>query len=367
MINLIFIAIRMLKDKNLNKIRKYLLFGLFLFNYGLFFSYYLFVPVFYLSEGLYLLYHFFKKKINFKDTIKYGVITLIIPFVIGFSYFILAGYLSTNEVKEASAIAAEGYIYRDLLSNFILIAPLFIYSFIIQIKKKEKSYNVFSTIILIAFVLLLLILGMKGNTSSYYYFKLYYPMWLLFYLNIVEILNFDSKESNTILLSNLVFILGIFIISGTKLEFRIQAKNVLFSPTTITRNITDIYAWNGNRVVEERPIFSKDEIKLVVASEKYHDECVNDDYELPMVSNYLQKLWYYSIYDVVPLYKHTKGNLSQFYEEGFNYSEWKHDDDSQCLIIFDAANPEEDNNDYIDVEKYNILFENKAGTVIKKK
>ena len=368
-INLIFITVYMLKNKDFIKIRKYLILLMFLFNYGLFFSYYLFIPFVYLGLGLYLIYHFLKKKINFKDTLRYGIITLIIPFVFGFSYFILAGYLSTNEVKEASAIAAEGYIYRDLLSNFILIMPLFLYSFITQIKRKEKSFNIFIVSTLFLFIGLIFYLGMKGSASSYYYYKLYYPLWLIIYLNIFEILNFDSKDSKTVLISNLLFIIGILGIAGIKLEDKVRDNNILFSPTLITRGITDIYVWNGNRILEERPVFSVDEFEVVNASQKYHDDCVNDNSEFPMVSNYLQKLWYYSIYDVVPLYKHSKGWLSQFYEEGFDYSNWKHDDNSKCLIVLNSSNPKEDNVNYVNMNsnRYDILFKNKEGFIIIKK
>lgn len=369
MINLIFITINMLRNKELVKIRNYLLFTLFLFNYGLFFSYYLFVPFIYLAEGLYLLYYFFRKKISFKETLKYGISVLIIPFLLGFCYFVLSGYLTRNEVHEVTALAMEGYIYRDLLSNFIIILPLFLFSIMTQLKEKEKSYNLFVVVIFGLFTLGMLILGIYGKASSYYFFKLYFPMWLVFYLNIVEVLNFEGNECRNVLVSNLVFILVILFIAGTKIEFRIQEKNILFSPSTVTRNITDLYVFNGNRVVEERPIFSKEELSLVRASENYFAECVNDNLEFPMVANYLHKLWYYSMYDVVPVYNHIKGNLSQFYEPGFDYDRWLVDGGSQCLMIFNSSNDSEDNDNYIniDYEDFDILFKNSAGYVIKKK
>ena len=140
---------------------------------------------------------------------------------------------------------------------------------------------------------------------------------------------------------------------------------------TLLKNYNDIdlYVFNGNRVVEERPIFSKEELSLVRASENYFAECVNDNLEFPMVANYLHKLWYYSMYDVVPVYNHIKGNLSQFYEPGFDYDRWLVDGGSQCLMIFNSSNDSEDNDNYIniDYEDFDILFKNSAGYVIKKK
>jgi len=60
---------------------------------------------------------------------------LVLPTIIGFGYFVLPSLMSTGKTT-VGHISTEGYIYRDLYSNFILFAPLAIYYILYNIKNK---------------------------------------------------------------------------------------------------------------------------------------------------------------------------------------------------------------------------------------
>lgn len=113
----------------------------FLLTFAIFFSYYLFMPIIYVALGLYLLINILKnrkeiKVFSIKNVFTIGII-LIIPTVLGFCYFVLPGILS-GEGTEIQSIGAEGYIYKNLYSNLILISPLILYYIIAKIRKKEN-------------------------------------------------------------------------------------------------------------------------------------------------------------------------------------------------------------------------------------
>ena len=152
--NLILFTLILIEEEKKNDKIKILYCLLFLFNYSLFFSYYFFVPVLYLAQGLYIIYKWIKHKNTFKEIFKIGMFTLIIPFIIGIIYFMLPGLVETGETVLSNGLANEGYIYRDLWSNFILILPLVIYSFVLEFKKKKVTCLSFITVVEIIFIIL---------------------------------------------------------------------------------------------------------------------------------------------------------------------------------------------------------------------
>ena len=96
------------------------------------------------------------------------------------------------------------------------------------------------------------------------------------------------------------------------------------------------------------------------------NNCIKNK-EIPVIGNYLQKLWFYSISDIVPIYEHEVGKLNGFYEDNFDFQSWNNDDESKCLVIFDSAN-NLDSENYIDInyDNYEILYKNGSGYIIKK-
>ena len=83
----------------------------------------------------------------------------------------------------------------------------------------------------------------------------------------------------------------------------------------------------------------------------------------------MQKLWFYSLTDIVPIYNHQKNSTSSFYDDVFNYNIWSSDDNARCLIIFNSYyNEIEDNRDYdIDINSYSVLYQNNGGVIIEKR
>lgn len=108
--------------------KKMLYYLLLLLNFGLFFSYCIFIPIVYTVEFVYIFYKNYKadkKIITLKNLAVIGII-FIIPIVCGLYYIIIPNIISINNnpEKNKAYIFIEGYIYRNCWSNFILLLPI---------------------------------------------------------------------------------------------------------------------------------------------------------------------------------------------------------------------------------------------------
>ena len=175
-------------------------------NFSIFFGYYMFMPAVYGAVFLFYLYFFYKKKRLFsKEFWSLLFVTLIIPFCLGAIQFFIPMVITNVEALEVntvnfkfsafSLLEMEGYIYRDLYSNFIVFIPFCLYFIYHKIKISNLSFDFWLILCMLAFTLLEFLLGMKGYASSYYYFKNYYVLApLLFYTLIYSIDKLYIKE-----------------------------------------------------------------------------------------------------------------------------------------------------------------------------
>lgn len=169
-----------------------------LLNFGLFSSYYMFVPYVYAALWIYFCIHSYQKdkSIFTKKNISLLVVTLLIPFILGFIYHIapdiystfINSKLDTDTMLNYSSslvnkwLSAYGYIYVNIYSNTLLLLPIPIY--LIVKKLKENKFSTMTMIFCIAFIELLLIGYKLDKVSIYYLTKNYYALWfILFYMN----------------------------------------------------------------------------------------------------------------------------------------------------------------------------------------
>ena len=364
-INLIILIIHFFEtnDSEKNNLDKFLIFNLALFNYCLYFSYYLFVPFIYLAEGLYFIYKLIKKEYTFKQFVLIFIFTLILPFIIGTCYFLLPGFFNKG-ASDISAITSEGAIYRNLLSNFYPSAILIILYLLYKIKMKKINFNLILIFTFLFGIVLLLILGLNFQISSYYFYKFYYVIWLIIFITILRILSL--KNSSILIWSWVIFVSMILFITMFNIENKITNINALFNDSNKSSSLVDIYKYNGIVILRSNSIYNKEELELIKYYEKNNVKCKNKNTEIPVLADYNKKFWFYSITGVNPTYNDL-GEVSDLYNESFDFDKWKDDNSSNCLIIFNSFNNINSNN-YIDINynDYNILYKNKSGYIISK-
>ena len=256
------------KNKELKELAYCIIF--FALNFGIFFSYYFFVPVIYVSFGLYMLFDMVKNRkaknvlsiINIKNIIEVLVI-LILPTILGFCYFILPNIISTGSTG-VSHISTEGYIYRDLYSNFLVLVPFGVFYILNTIKNKENSFVNLLFIISAIFTIYLLKRGLKGEVSSYYYFKMYFLIWILMlYTAAKSSFKIIDNKMSIYVCSYIVVYIVIILTSLLGIDGKITSINLLFNPNNYLRAYTDIYCFNYDKINSTVKIYSSNQINAI--------------------------------------------------------------------------------------------------------
>ena len=346
------------KTKELNTV--FLCFEMFFINFGLFFSYYFFVPVVYLALGLYMLFDMLKNRKNkkvlsifTKENILKVIVILVVPSILGLIYFVLPGIIK-NEGTALSAISSEGYIYRDLYSNFVLFAPLAIFYVLYNLKNKKNSFSTVLFIISSVFTLFLLKKGLKGEVSSYYYYKMYFLLWILvFYMNVKALLILDENKNTLFSYSFVAVIIGVLAIAITGYDYKISSINVLFNPTNSINSYANIFIFNKLKLEEEDNIYSEKQLNAIKYTLKQSDNKKN----IKVNGKPLQMLWANAVWKITD----TEDIRQLQNEEKLNLQEWLENKDKKYIIIFNDISQTlaENTEDYKTIykEKDVVVFE----------
>ena len=333
---------------------------MFLIVYGIFFSYYLFVPVVYSAFGLYMLFDMLKNKksknifsICTKENIIKVLVILILPTALGFLYFVLPSLIQSGETT-ISHIATEGYIYRDLYSNFVLLAPLAIFYVLYNIKNKKNSFSMILTVISALFSLYLLKKGLRGEVSSYYYFKMYFLLWILVvYMNIKAMFIMIENKNGIFVYSFTIVFLGILFILYTGYDYKISNINILFNPYNSINSYANIYAFNLNKVRTDKKIYSNSQLEAI----KHLLEISEDKQNIQINGDILQMLWANSVWKITDI---DNVHLLQK-EEKLDIQKWLENENKKYLIYFDTSNVLDRES-----ENYKVIYEKQDVIILEK-
>lgn len=287
---------------------------LFLFN--VFTSYYLFAPVIFGAGGLFILYELvIRKNVSIKCAFKTIGEILVVPFAFGiFYYFIRNRLISTGGLSSSDVFKMEGYIYRNLFGNFVILFIPIVFRIISNMKKKCLDVLDFSVILTAIYILLLFIFLYRGNIGSYYYYKLYYLLWPISFACLGRLMNENILLSKTII----ILLLSLFLYEFKEYDNYLSQKNPLINNTPLGSSITNVYWFNKlkTKSIYVSPIFTKDELKSM---NKLIKNTKFDDGATVYVDDLLQKLWFYDFANVNP--NGLKNYLGAFYEDNLSKEE----------------------------------------------
>lgn len=238
---------------------KYLIFFVTLINIGICFTYYLYVPIVFITEIIYFIYWFKNKQnLNNKIILKRLSIIIIIPIVFLTHYFFLP-YIGTTQHNLISQLTLDGYFYNSWLSNFIVFLPFIIY-FIIKNKNFEFEISLF--ILTLILIVGIAILSCFNVVVNYYSSKFFYLLWLLSFILIIEMFNLKSVSLLFKKIYCISFII-LFLFSIFNIEDRLVDNEKLEVNKIESSNILDIYSFNFDKI--KRPIitFTTEEIKII--------------------------------------------------------------------------------------------------------
>ena len=125
---------------------------------------------------------------------------------------------------------------------------------------------------------------------------------------------------------------------------------------------SNIYSYNTRYFKDDKLVYDKDELEMLEKSVGFNDVCKNDKSFL-LLGNGIKPMWAYFITNNLPVIGRPNGNLHILYNNVVpNFKVWDYNSEYPCLIYY-----YEDLDVNIDEDKYDILYENKKGAIIKRK
>ena len=217
--------------------------------FGLISSYSLFVPAIYFAVFLAIAFLLQKRKLPIKRIILEEITVFSFPVIIGFLVVYVSLFGSSSGSSVGGAIAIEGYIYRDLFSSFIPIAPFALLGAHSSVRDggDEALTLLIISIVFLLFTAALFIIGVMGFASSYYYYKTYYVLWLLAFLLAAQGISTGLKQCATLITCIAVVYCSLFVFAFSGLDAKLSQKRPLYNPEPTAYRLFQIYNFNFSR------------------------------------------------------------------------------------------------------------------------
>ena len=352
-----------------------------LLNFGLFCSYYMFVPFVYPALWIYFCIKNYQKtkKLITKEVMALCVIGLLIPFILGFIYCIepnmyaifikdsanIGGEYSAHLVN--SALAVNGFIYINLYSNMLLLLPLTIYLFIVDAKEnklKKEGFLALLLILIIAFIELLLIGNAFGKVSTYYLSKNYFALWV--------VLAFTNYKALILLSEKKKFLPRIFI--GLYIFIAIVYtcfSDVRIVETTKNENenifsVMEIFGANKTILRYKKEEFNQKELEII----SYAKENLDFSKRIEVVSEHKAYYWFYALVgytDRDELYQQRKILGQKLLEiKCYNVDNKIKEKKLDYVIYFNKSGRYKDLENKI-FKNAEVIYKNEAGGIVKYK
>ncbi len=326
---------------------------------GLSNSYIMFLPVILTTLAIWLIYLCFRKrKISSRQ---FGIVILFC--------FLVSGIISLQYYKNSfpsnayqQIIARDGYIYKELYSDFLWFIPLAVYGAlrILQNKKQNNAMPIF-LICQISSMGIMLILGLFGKISPYYFYKNNYLLWfivmILFGYAVIDL--FDTNRLLFLSLYICAFSLVLFI--GAGFDQKINQLNSLFNPIPRSGSLLPVLTFNIEKICEKNGFIEYKKLQLYSRAKILGEN--EGQKEIPLISIYGRDgLWYQELTNLFPLAK--TGNDRVFLDQELVYKHWEKNDLEYIVYYDNGVNNrislnELDNN-------HTRIFENEAGSIYKK-
>ena len=322
-----------------------------LLSLGIFFSYAYFIPIIYISILIDIIIEANqnKEKIVSIENINKMLYLIIIPSIIGISYFIIMPLVSGMKT-EISTIGVNGKIYENYITNLLAFIPIVIIDIVIIIKNKKKENN-YGSILFIMSLLFALILWIGNKleiVSDYYFFKAYYIIWPLTIYNTFLSLNrilTDKPKSLKIITFIYISIYLISIIISTL----IMQKNI---------GVNNIFYNNLNCINNEWSSFENGELKLVDKQQKTLD---NDQVYILTSDYYGRTLW------MSVLHKNQYIYIDYMTAYKITIEKWLEEKQEKYYLAY-HKDYEELEEGYLDEnnDKYKIIYNDEYGFILER-
>lgn len=217
--------------------RKVSIIALMILVNGLAVCYAQFCPVVFSAMGIGIIV----KEKNLKRAVIVGLLIFLLP-CINAIIFVFIGALES--VGISGGLAMEGYIYRDLYSDFLLILPFAFVRLGRNLKAKKFSVDCLGFVLVVIWVLAFFAGVLLGKIQGYYYYKNYYLLWVFVWILGSSAILFKWNEMKVYILSFSIVWGGMALLHFTGADTYLSENYFVINRSTKSGDLFGIYSWN---------------------------------------------------------------------------------------------------------------------------
>lgn len=338
-----------------------------LMGIGIIFSYCLFVPALFAFICIYVFIRDFEKK-DEKTYLKFFkknslIITglLLIVTILAICYLVIPTFTLSDQNKLTDAIGFDGGIYKALYQDFLFYIPFVILFIFKAIKNRKMDYKIVAGGLLLFQIIVEFIVLIFGFVSPYYYYKIYYIIWIIAVEIAVEIMCDvdDNKELKVITISYLAVWVMIVYGAVSGIEYKIQQKGEGLIETCKLQSLAGIY-FDTNILATNNINVSciVDTNRLDLAEEMGKVEGMTLKNMLVGGMNTNCKAWMYVV-SRIESGGESINDLQHAVVET-TVEDWLSEPEKEYFVLYTDK-------EYNTTEEYELIFQNKAGVILKKK
>lgn len=227
MVGYLVIALRLYEEAKME--RKLSVFMLMLGCFGVITSYMLFAPVAFVAVFCYLMIVAKREgKVFTKKNVLLALRVFLLPAAMGL-YFCLYGFFISSGTSITGALGNSGGIYTELYMDFFWTIFPVLFVLVSALKKRRFTPDVLFFLAFFAFTAGMLFLTLTHHVSTYYYYKTYYPLWMLCWVLTAQAVSVMLQQAKETLAAYCTMVALFVVLCYGKIEYRI---------VTSTENIT---------------------------------------------------------------------------------------------------------------------------------
>lgn len=206
-----------------------------------------------------------------------GIGTLVVAGVIFCICFF--GFFKGDITQIFSSLRIEGGIHRELYKDFLFMLPPVIYMGWHYYRKKETDFIFLTTVVITGITAFAFLVCIFGGMSGYYYYKLYYMLWLFFWLVCIQAGEHFIKENKILLCAYGLPILAAIVMMFSGGDAYLATRDLANENSPSLFPIYEVTKQYINESYETR------EMESLISVSQYINENFNEEKGIPLISS----------------------------------------------------------------------------------
>lgn len=339
--------------------RKISVFMLMLGCFGVITSYMMFAPVAYLTVFFYLIV--IARREGKVFTVRNALLALkifLLPVIMGVCYC-LYGFFISSGTSISGALSNQGGIYTELYVDFFWTILPTLYVLARMVRKRRLTVETAFFGAFLAFTGVMLFLTLTHHVSTYYYYKTYYPLWMLCWALTAQAVSIMLQEAKDTLTAYCAMVVLFAILCFCKIEYKIVTSTENITGGMHSTAFFTLYQRNIGAIIGDTGGLPDYVFDLF----QYVQDHLSEEKMVPLLTekNDYGHTYLYegsSAYDFPDFYewRHTSEELRQaFYDWDVRYA----------VMMKETQFEKEHGEDTLSSENVEVIFENEAGYVLK--